>query len=169
MATVSTGLDEFNRRSAGQAEQALLACCAVPDWARAVAERRPYPDVAAVVAVADAALRRLTWSEVAQALAAHPRIGERPAGTGRESDWSRREQSGLDGADQHTRAALDRANREYEQRFGHLFLVFADGRTDLELLAAARRRLGNDPGTEREVVRGELRQIALLRLRRLLS
>ncbi|WP_239313001.1 2-oxo-4-hydroxy-4-carboxy-5-ureidoimidazoline decarboxylase [Plantactinospora mayteni] len=169
VATVSAVLDEFNRRPAAEAETELLACCAVPDWARAVAAGRPYPDVAAVVAVADAALRRLHWSEVARALAAHPRIGERPTGTGRESAWSRREQSALDGADRDTRAALARANQEYEQRFGYLFLVFADGRTDGELLAAARRRLGNDPGTEREVVRDELRQIALLRLSRLLS
>ncbi|MGX7674911.1 2-oxo-4-hydroxy-4-carboxy-5-ureidoimidazoline decarboxylase [Plantactinospora sp. DSM 117369] len=169
VATVSAMLDEFNRRSAAEAETELLACCAVPTWARAVAAGRPYPDVAALVAVADAALRRLDWPEVAGALAAHPRIGERPTGTGRESAWSRREQSGLDGADRDTRAALVRVNREYEQRFGHLFLVFANGRTDAELLATARRRLGNDPDTERGVVRDELRQIALLRLRRLLS
>ncbi|MFY1693584.1 2-oxo-4-hydroxy-4-carboxy-5-ureidoimidazoline decarboxylase [Plantactinospora sp. WMMB782] len=169
MATVSATLDEFNRRPAAGAEAELLACCAVPDWARSVAAGRPYPDVPAVLAVADAALRRLDWPEVARALAAHPRIGERPAGTDRESAWSRREQSGMEGADRDTRAALARANREYEQRFGHLFLVFADGRTEEQLLAAALRRLGNDPGTEREVVRDELRQIALLRLRRLLT
>ncbi|GIG92640.1 2-oxo-4-hydroxy-4-carboxy-5-ureidoimidazoline decarboxylase [Plantactinospora endophytica] len=169
MATVSAVLDEFNRRPAAEVEAELLACCAVPEWARLVADGRPYPEVGAVLAVADAALRRLGWSDLARALAAHPRIGERPTGTDRESAWSRREQAGMDDADPAIRAGLARANREYEQRFGHVFLVFANGRTDRELLAAARERLGNDPGTEREVVREELRQIALLRLRRLLS
>ncbi|WP_422774342.1 2-oxo-4-hydroxy-4-carboxy-5-ureidoimidazoline decarboxylase [Plantactinospora sp. WMMC1484] len=169
MASVSAVLGEFNRRPAAEVEAELLACCAVPDFARTVATGRPYPDVEAAVAVADAALRRLDWPGVALALAAHPRIGERPAGTGREAAWSRREQSGVDRADPEVRAALVRANREYEERFGHIFLIAANGRTDAELLAAAWRRLGNDPGTEREVVREELRQIALLRLRRLLS
>lgn len=72
------------------------------------------------------------------------------------------------------RAALTRANQAYEQRFGHVFLVFvflvfATGRSDAELLAAARVRLRNDPITEREVVRTELGKIARLRLARLLE
>ena len=75
----------------------------------------------------------------------------------------------MDGADDRVRAALVEVNRAYEERFGHLFLVFANGRGDTELLAAARGRLGNDPQTERAVVRAELRQIVLLRLRRLLG
>jgi 2-oxo-4-hydroxy-4-carboxy-5-ureidoimidazoline decarboxylase len=72
-------------------------------------------------------------------------------------------------ADPATRAALAQANRAYEQRFGHVFLIFASGRTDAELLAAARERLGNPPEVEREVVRTELGRIARLRLERLLA
>lgn len=169
MVTVSDALVRFNRRPADEVEPELLACCAVPEWARAVLAGRPYLGIDAVVAVADAELRRLGWSDVARALAAHPRIGERPAGTDRESAWSRREQSGVDGADGATRTALAQVNREYEDRFGHLFLIFASGRTDVELLGAARCRLANDVATERRVVHEELRQIALLRLRRLLQ
>jgi 2-oxo-4-hydroxy-4-carboxy-5-ureidoimidazoline decarboxylase len=165
----STALADFNSRPAADAERELLACCAAPAWASEVAARRPYPDVEALVSAADAALRRLTWSDVAQALSAHPRIGERAAGAGREAAWSRREQAGVAGADATTRAALERANREYEERFGHLFLIFASGRSEAEILAAARARLGNDDATEREVVKDELRRIALLRLERLVS
>ena len=169
LTVVSNALSSFNSRPAADVERELLACCAVPAWAREVAAGRPYLDVGSAVATADAALRRLTWTGVARALAAHPRIGERPAGTDRESAWSRREQAGVDGADAATRGALAQANREYEQRFGHLFLIFASGRTDAELLAAARERLGHDQDTEHRVVHEELRQIALLRLARLLS
>lgn len=165
----SRTLAGFNTGPADQVERDLLACCAVPGWARALVAGRPYPDLGALVATADAALATLTWAEVAGALAAHPRIGERPTGTDRESAWSRREQAGVADADANTRAALARANREYERRFGHLFLVFASGRTESELLAEARRRLGNDDETERRVVREELRRIARLRLERLLA
>ncbi|MGC5020763.1 2-oxo-4-hydroxy-4-carboxy-5-ureidoimidazoline decarboxylase [Micromonospora sp. DT47] len=162
-------LADFNDAPAAQAERDLLACCAVPDWAREVAAGRPYRDLHALVESAAAGLLRLSWEQVAQALAAHPRIGEHVGGRDRESAWSRREQAGMDGADAATRAALVEANRAYERRFGHLFLIFASGRTDAELLAAARGRLTNDAATERPVVHGELRKIALQRLERLIG
>jgi len=43
--------------------------------------------------------------------------------------------------------ALVEGNREYEERFGHVYLVRADGRSAEELLAVLRERLGNDPAT----------------------
>ena len=155
-------MERFNELPAGQAEKELLTCCASPAFARAVAGGRPYPDRDALIAAADAALRALTWADISDALAAHPRIGERPAGADRESAWSRREQSGIDAGDE-----LVAANKEYEERFGHVFLIFATGKDRAQVLAAARQRLGNDDATEREVVHGELRKIALLRLGKL--
>ena len=156
--------DGFNRLPAEQADKELLACCAAPAFARAVTAGRPYPDRAALLAAADAALRTLTWPDVAQALAAHPRLGERPAGADRESTWSRREQSGVEAGDE-----LVAANRAYEERFGHVLLVFASGKSQQDVLAAARQRLANDAATERAVVAEELRKIALLRLERLVG
>jgi hydroxyisourate hydrolase len=146
----------------------LLACCAAPAWVEAVAAGRPYADRAALLAAADAALRHLTWSDVSLASSAHPRIGERPAGGDRESAWSRREQSGV-AADADTRTALKRANLDYERRFDHVFLIFASGKTQSEILDALRHRLDNDVDTERRVVQEELRKIALLRLERLVT
>jgi 2-oxo-4-hydroxy-4-carboxy-5-ureidoimidazoline decarboxylase len=73
------------------------------------------------------------------------------------------------GADPAARAALIEANREYEERFGHVFLIFATGRTEADILGAARARLGNDEEAERKVVREELGRITRLRLSRLVS
>lgn len=157
-------LDAFNGLPAGEAERELLACCAAPRWAAAVAGGRPYPTKDAALAAADAAARGMTWADVEMALAAHPRIGERAAGDSREAAWSRREQSGAAAS-----GAMVEANRQYEDRFGRVLLVFASGRTEAELLAAAQERLGNDDETERTVVAGELRKIALLRLERLID
>jgi 2-oxo-4-hydroxy-4-carboxy-5-ureidoimidazoline decarboxylase len=56
------------------------------------------------------------------------------------------------------------ANVDYESRFGHVFLICATGRSASEILAEARRRLGNDVDTERAEVRRELRDIVRLRL-----
>src|SRR5690606_19417888 len=98
------------------------------------------------------------------ALSAHPRIGERLAQAGREADWSRAEQAGMGDADDALRAEIAAANQAYEQRFGHVFLICATGRSAEQMLAAARQRLNNDLDTERRVVRDELRAITRLRL-----
>jgi 2-oxo-4-hydroxy-4-carboxy-5-ureidoimidazoline decarboxylase len=164
-----TELSRFNALPVEQAEKELFGCCASPAWAREVAAGRPFSGVPDLLATADAALARLDWAGVAQALARHPRIGQRPAGEGRDVAWSRREQSGVADADQATAAALAEANEEYERRFGHLFLIFASGRGSADILTAARERLGHDDATERQVVRGELAKIVQLRVARLVA
>src|SRR5262249_551824 len=118
-----------------------------------------------LTAAAEAEFTRLTWADVAQAVAAHPKIGQRALGAGREADWSRREQAGVEGA----REALAEMNRAYEERFGQTFLIFASGKTASEILAAARERLANDEETERAVVREELRKIVRRRLEKLVD
>ena len=168
MTADARGLAAFNALDPPSAERELRACCASDVWAAEVAAGRSYPDLETLLARADDVLDRLGWPDVLHALDAHPRIGDRAAGEGREAVWSRGEQSGMDNADATTRAALVEANRAYEDRFGHVFLIFASGRTDTEMLAAARERLNNDEDAEREVVRGELRRIMRLRLERLL-
>ncbi|OLB74876.1 MAG: OHCU decarboxylase [Actinobacteria bacterium 13_2_20CM_2_71_6] len=163
------GLVWFNGLPREDAERELRACCAARAWACAVAAGRPYPDADALSAAASAALAELTWPDIAEALEAHPRIGEKTTGGGRDAAWSRREQAAVTEADTGVRDALADANREYEQRFGHVFLVFANGRAPDELLAAARARLGHDPATEQDVVRAELARIVQLRLHRLVA
>jgi 2-oxo-4-hydroxy-4-carboxy-5-ureidoimidazoline decarboxylase len=155
---------EFDRLPAAEAEAALLACCASPDWARQLAADRPYGSEDALLARADAVLAGLGEAQVDLALAGHPRIGERPLHAS-----SVREQAGMAGADAETLAALAAGNRAYEERFGHVYLVCADGRPATELLAVLHARLGNDPATERVVLRGELGKINRIRLTRMLA
>ena len=162
-------LEEFNALAAGDAEAALLECCASRRWAARVAVERPFDGAEALREVAAEALDDLDWADVEEALAAHPRIGERAAGTGREASWSRGEQSGMDAAGREVREALAEGNRRYEERFGHVFLICATGLGAEEMLAALKERLGNDVEREREVVRGELGRIALLRLDKLVD
>lgn len=108
------------------------------------------------MAAADAGLAALDDAEIDEALAGHPRIGDRPT-----SAKSAREQSGV-GDD--VRSALAEGNRAYEAKFGHIYLVCAAGRGGEELLAILRARLDNDPATERQVMRTELAKINRLRL-----
>ncbi|MGV9326276.1 2-oxo-4-hydroxy-4-carboxy-5-ureidoimidazoline decarboxylase [Streptosporangium sandarakinum] len=77
-ATAPAGLAGFNALGTAGAEAGLLACCASPAFAREVAARRPYRDLAALESAVEAAVLGLPWPEVLTALAAHPRIGEPP-------------------------------------------------------------------------------------------
>jgi urate oxidase len=157
----------FNTADQDVAVAALLACNASRRWAERIAAGRPYGGLAEVEAASATALTDLGWDDIAEALAAHPPIGERVAGTSREAAWSRGEQSGAAGVPAETVQALVDGNRAYEERFGHVFLICATGRGADEMLADLRRRLDHDDATEREVVRGELAKITRLRLAKL--
>ncbi|MGH3760542.1 2-oxo-4-hydroxy-4-carboxy-5-ureidoimidazoline decarboxylase [Actinophytocola sp.] len=159
-----TPLDRLNVAEAAEAERELLACCASRRWADELLARRPYRDLAGLRRVSHAVLDELSWADIGEALAAHPRIGERAAGAGQEAAWSRAEQAGAAGASERTQEDLVAGNVAYEERFGHVFLICATGLSGEAMLRAMRERLGNDPATERDVVRAELTKIVDLRL-----
>jgi len=162
-----TELDRFN--AAPEVAAALHACNAAPRFAADVAAGRPYPSVEALVARAEEVSRSLDWAEVADALAAHPRIGDRMQGTSAEATASRREQSSMDDADARVREAIVAGNQAYEERFDTVFLIRAAGRSPAEMLAELRRRLDNDEQAERAEVVEQLAQITGLRVRGLVS
>jgi 2-oxo-4-hydroxy-4-carboxy-5-ureidoimidazoline decarboxylase len=155
---------DLDRAAPADAAALLRPSCASRSWADALVAARPHGTLDALLAASDAAVANLDWSDIEQALAAHPRIGERTSGEDRESRWSRQEQSAASDADATAAEQLRQGNVEYERHFGHVFLICATGRTVPEMLAALRDRLGNDVTTEREVVRRELRDIVRLRL-----
>ncbi len=160
---------EFNALPAAQAERALRACNAAPRFAAEVAAARPYADPGAAADAAERVALSLTWPEVEQALAAHPRIGERAAGDSAEAAASRREQAAVDTADAAVKAELAAANRAYEDRFGHVFLIRAAGRGPAEILAELRRRLTSGPAEERAETTRQLAQITRLRVETLVA
>jgi OHCU decarboxylase len=107
-----------------------------------------------------------------EAFSHHPKIGGQGAAGGqtrKERAWSAEEQSGMGAADEGAREELARLNREYETRFGHIFIVCATGKTPAEMLSLLRARLGNDEQTELGIAAGEQQRITRLRLRKLLA
>ena len=151
------------------ARSAFLACCASEAWADAMCRRRPFPSTAALLEAAADEWWLLDEEAWLQAFATHSRIGERPEGDDRHAEWSRAEQSGTDDADATVRTALAARNREYESRFGRVYLVFASGKTASEMLDLCEARLGNDADEEFLIAAGEQAKILDLRLRRLVG
>jgi 2-oxo-4-hydroxy-4-carboxy-5-ureidoimidazoline decarboxylase len=127
---------------------------------------RPYRDPDHLLVAADLTADGLSGEEWLQAIAAHPRIGE---GGGHSPDASEREQSRALRASPETLDALAAENRQYEQRFGHVFLIAASGRSGDEILGELRRRMSNDPATELAEAKSELRRIVQIRLGRLMA
>jgi len=134
----------------------LYECLACRRWARAVANGKPV----------DEAMDELTDEEWLEAMRAHPRIGERG---GHAPDVSDREQSEAMRSSAATLADLAAENRRYEKRFGHVFLIAAQGRGADEILAELRRRMKNTPKAELEEAKRELRKITRTRVGRLAS
>ena len=60
-------------------------------------------------------------------------------------------------------------NREYEEKFGRIFLLCATGRSAAEMLAILRERMQNDAATELREAAEQQRLITQLRLRKWLQ
>jgi 2-oxo-4-hydroxy-4-carboxy-5-ureidoimidazoline decarboxylase len=159
-------IEDFNALPEQEAIDCLYACLANRRWAAEVASRRPYPDTQSFLSAGWNALNRLTDDDWVAAFKAHPRIGER-GGDAPES--SEREQGSAMQSAAAVLAALAAQNRQYEQKFGHVFLIRASGRSGEEILSELRRRMRNDPATELGEARRELAQIAEERLTELVS
>ncbi|MEA2693798.1 MAG: allantoicase [Acidobacteriota bacterium] len=160
--SATAGLARLNGLGAEAAAAELLACCGSAAWSRALAGLRPFASEEALFAEAERVWWDLTPEDWRQAFAAHPRIGERAGG------WSQAEQAGARDAAAPLLAELAAANRAYEDRFGHVFLICATGKSAGEMLRALRARIGNEPEEELRIAAGEQAKITRLRLSRLL-
>jgi len=160
---VNEDLGRYNALPSTEAAEMLLPCCGSRAWSRRVVERRPFKDLADLKEKSDEIWRSLRSEDWREAFAAHPRIGEKG------SRWSEEEQAGARDADAQTLAELIEANRVYETRFDHIFIVCATGKNATEMLCLLRARLGNDPEIELRIAAEEQRKITNLRLEKLFS
>ena len=165
-------LDRLNSLSPDEAETEFLKCCGSKNWARRMVNQRPFIDVSELLSKADDSWRSLGAQDWLEAFRSHPKIGEKKAEQAQSAEartWSEQEQAGTLDSAQETMAALATDNREYESRFGHIFIVCATGKTAAEMLEILRDRLKNDPEDELRVAAEEQRKITQLRLRKLIA
>lgn len=147
----------------------LLTCLDVPRWADEVLAGGPYASLEAMETAMTEIAAGITDEELEQALARHPRIGERADAALHDASHSTREQAGVDSEDAETARQLADGNRAYEERFGRVFIIRAAGRDAPEILDQLRLRLDNSDAVERAETINQLTQIALLRFREVMS
>jgi OHCU decarboxylase len=164
-------LSRLNALPDEEAAAELRRCCGSTVWAAAMAARRPFGGLDDLRATADEVWAALGRQDRLEALAAHPRIGERqpPPAAAATAAWAAREQASTQAASARTLAELADANQAYEERFGHRFIVCATGKSSDELLGILRQRLGNSAKQELEIAAEEQRKITNLRLEKLLQ
>src|SRR5262249_24306567 len=141
-------LNRLNAWTEAEARAAFLKCCGTTYWAEQMPARGPFRDEAELFVAAEHIWPRLTRADWLEAFAAHPRIGDlvslrtRFAHT---AAWSAGEQAGIAGAAESILQALANGNRQYEAKFGYIFIVCATRKTAAEMLALLPERLSHTP------------------------
>jgi OHCU decarboxylase len=169
---MNQSITRINELSPQQAEAEFLKCCGSTAWAKAMGDARPFSNSDELSSRANEIWWNLDEEDWFEAFRTHPKIGEKKAATAQSAEaeaWSAQEQSESERAAAETKAALAEGNREYERRFGFIFIICATGRSAEEMLAALNDRLSNDPEAELRVAAEEQRKITQLRLQKLLE
>ncbi len=158
-------LQAWNEADETSAVETMLSCCGSRRWAAAMVASRPIGSVQQLSEVADRLWSTMQEADWLEALACHPRIGERKTDAASQSaTWSRAEQSKASSATDRTLAELAEGNQLYEQRFGFTYIVCATGKSAEEMLAILQRRLNNTREMELREAAEQQRQIMQIRL-----
>jgi 2-oxo-4-hydroxy-4-carboxy-5-ureidoimidazoline decarboxylase len=172
-------LARWNEAPVEAAAAEILPCCGSMVWAREMASRRPFQDDSALIATSDDIWRSLSKPGWVEAFRSHPQIGESRRGESRiggskaqsssiasSAAWAMEEQKKVADATDAIKIALMDGNREYEKKFGHIFIVCATGKSATEMLEILKRRMYNDEETELREAAEQQRQITRIRLRK---
>ncbi|CAN5668569.1 2-oxo-4-hydroxy-4-carboxy-5-ureidoimidazoline decarboxylase [soil metagenome] len=169
------GLERLNSLPANDAEAEFGKCCGSTNWARGMAAERPFANLHQLITIAN----RIWWSlkpdDWLQAFASHPKIGADKAtltadkAPNHSGNWAAQEQAGAQDAVEKTARSLAELNREYEERFGYIYIVCATGKSSEEMLAILQERLPNDTETELQIAAREQSRITELRLGKLIN
>jgi 2-oxo-4-hydroxy-4-carboxy-5-ureidoimidazoline decarboxylase len=170
-----TVLDRWNALDTESAVQEILPCCGSRAWAERLAARRPFTDVKQLSEESDKIWAALPEQDWRQAFDSHPRIGQQHAraATAESLAWSSEEQraamSPAGSREDAAKLALADGNRQYEERFGRIFIVCASGKSAAAILEILNARMQNTAADELLEAAEQQRQITQLRLLRWLG
>jgi 2-oxo-4-hydroxy-4-carboxy-5-ureidoimidazoline decarboxylase len=165
-------LHELNTLPAPQLKEELTKCCGSSAWVNKMLPFFPADDLVELLEDAEEQWYQCSEEDWKEAFAHHPKIGDieslkkKFAST---AQWASGEQSGVNIASQQTIEALAEGNKQYEKKFGYIFIVCATGKSAEEMSKLLRSRLPNDPGEEIEIAADEQNKITKLRIEKLLE
>jgi 2-oxo-4-hydroxy-4-carboxy-5-ureidoimidazoline decarboxylase len=165
-------LHELNILPNKQLKEQLTKCCGSSAWVNKMLPFFPADDLVELLEDAEEQWYTCSQQDWKEAFTHHPKIGDieslKKKFTSTEQ-WASGEQSGVNTASQKTIEALAEGNREYEKKFGYIFIVCATGKSAAEMLDILESRLPNTPEDEIQVAADEQNKITKLRLEKLLE
>lgn len=172
-------IDQLNRLPEEEAMTAFRQCCGASHWVERMVFARPFEDMGEVLETSDNVWEECDVDDYEEAFSFYPRIGDPDGSAGMQGagsglgdlarKWAALELKGVEAAVPHMLDQLARANTEYEEKFGYVFVVCAPGRSAEEIIAAMAGRMRNDPKEEIYTAAGEMNKITRLRLKKLLA
>jgi len=161
----------LNVLSEADAREVLANCCGAKRWVAGVLLARPYQSRGALKTMAQTVWSKMDRADILEAFEHHPRIGADLDALRKKfsktAGLSEAEQSSVASASESTLIALRDANKRYETRYGHIFIVCATGKSAAEMLAILESRMNNEIDAELKIAANEQAKITQLRLEKI--
>lgn len=165
-------IHELNHLPPGQQKETLFRCCGSTAWVNKMLEVFPVEDFVDLTEDAEEKWYECSEADWKEAFSHHPKIGDTESLKKKFADtaqWASGEQSGVNTASEEVIKQLAEGNRQYEEKFGYIFIVCATGKSADEMLQMLNARLPNSPGEEIKIAADQQMQITKLRLQKLLD
>jgi 2-oxo-4-hydroxy-4-carboxy-5-ureidoimidazoline decarboxylase len=138
---------KLNRMTINEVRANFTRCCGSQRWVEGMIARWPFKSSDALLTAAEDEFQRLNRADWLEAFAAHPKIGDFQSLKQKFASTAAlcsAEQAGAQGADDQVLQALADGNRDYETKFGHIFIVCASGKSAAQMLSILLSRLNID-------------------------
>ena len=157
----------FNKLSKAEKEKQLISCCGSSAWVDLMLTQFPFASESDLIeAATDTWYNQCSSTDWLESFMHHPKIGDVKSLT---KKFAGKEQASVAAATKKTIAALAKANKEYEAKFGFIFIVCATGKSATEMLRLLEGRLSNTIGEELHIAMGEQMKITILRFQKMIA
>ena len=162
---------EFDHLDIEKKKEILKQCCGSPAWVEKMLTIPPAEDLIDLFEDAEEKWYECNEEDWKEAFSHHPRIGDINSLKAKFSsaDLAEGEQSSVKEASEQVLKSLAKGNREYEEKFGYIFIVSAAGKSAEEMLGILTARINNSPEEEIKIAGDEQNKITRLRLENLFN
>lgn len=156
----------FNTLPEETAKKELFACCGSTKFTDTMMGHFPFVSEKQLVDLSiETWYDRCSEKDWRESFTHHPKIGDIKSLT---EKFAGKEQAGVAVATSETIEALAKANKDYENKFGFIFIVCATGKSADEMLALLLDRLQNSAEEELHIAMGEQQKISIIRFKKML-
>ncbi|HEX7846500.1 MAG TPA: 2-oxo-4-hydroxy-4-carboxy-5-ureidoimidazoline decarboxylase [Chitinophagaceae bacterium] len=165
-------LHDFNILPKDKLVEELTKCCGSSAWVQKMLPFVPAEDLVELLEDAEEQWWLCSEADWKEAFTHHPKIGDidslkkKFAST---ANWASNEQGAVNTASESTLKALAEGNKQYEEKFGYIFIVCATGKSAEEMLGMLQSRLQNNTTEEIRIAADEQSKITKLRIEKLLE